>query len=143
MFTCSLAQALHNATGTSYFKKISLCFPNPICFPHVPKAPKAKQPMSLWWATGKALAVKSESLMQHTGLGKRGFLKIKSPLYVLRLLACFRVCSPNTAHQTCCHLGNLAAILSLSASGICRCECGHLAARVNWLVSKVTTLLHR
>lgn len=60
--------------------------------------------------------MKSEYLMQHRELEKRWFLKIKTSFYILRLLACFHVCSPNTAHQISHHLGDLAVILSLAAS---------------------------
>lgn len=43
----------------------SFCCPNPVCFLCVPKGQKAKQLVPFWHAGGKALAMKSESLMHH------------------------------------------------------------------------------
>jgi len=101
----SLALALHNARGTSYFKKISLSCPNPICFPCVPKGQKAKQLVSCWREWGKALAIKSESRMQQDGVldtwnsEKSLFLKINPNIYFLGLSACFQFFFLNTASK--------------------------------------------
>lgn len=98
---CSLVLALHSAKGTSYFKKnLSLCCPNPVCFLCAPKGQKAKQLVPFWHAGGKALAMKSESLMQQVemkssthGIRKDNVSK-KNPqtqhLYILRSFACFQ-----------------------------------------------------